>query len=54
VEAKRIEVFDWMGNAKLLSTRSGRLELDIGPNPVYVKITPPPTASTASTGNGLE
>jgi hypothetical protein len=43
VAAKQVEVFDWMGNAKLLSTRSGKLELDIGPNPIYIKTTPRPS-----------
>jgi len=38
--AKQVEVFDWMGNGKLVPTRSGRLTVMIGPNPIYVKITP--------------
>ncbi len=38
VEAKQVEVFDWMGNGKLVPTRSGRLKVMIGPNPSYVKI----------------
>ena len=39
VDGKQVEVFDWMGNGKLVPTRSGKLEVAIGPNPVYVRIT---------------
>ena len=38
VECKQVEVFDWMGNGTLVPTRSGRLEVMIGPNPIYVRI----------------
>ena len=44
VKAKQIEVFDWMGNGKLVPTGSGKLEVTIGPNPIYVKMTPRPAA----------
>ncbi len=40
VDAKQAEVFDWMGNGKLVPTRSGRLAVMIGPEPIYVKMTP--------------
>ena len=38
VENDRVEVFDWMGNSKLVVTSSGRLEVTIGPEPIYIKI----------------
>jgi len=40
MEASQVEVFDWMGNSKLIPTHSGTLQVMIGPNPIYVRIAP--------------
>jgi hypothetical protein len=42
VRGDQVEVFDWMGNSKLVPTSSGQLEVTIGPNPIYVKTAPGP------------
>ncbi len=38
VKARQVEVFDWMGNGRWVSTDSGMLEVTIGPTPLYIKI----------------
>ncbi len=38
VRARRVDVFDWMGNSRRVSTESETLEVTIGPNPLYIKI----------------
>jgi len=38
VKARQVELFDWMGNGRWVSTDSGMLEVTIGPNPLYIKI----------------
>ena len=40
VKGKRIEVFDWMGNSKLVSTSQGTINVTIGPDPLYLKFGP--------------
>jgi hypothetical protein len=42
VSGDQVEVFDWMGNSKRVPSTSGRLEVTIGPNPIYVKTAPGP------------
>jgi hypothetical protein len=44
VSGDQVEVFDWMGNSKRVPSTSGRLEVTIGPNPIYVKTAPSPAA----------
>jgi len=44
VNGDHVEMFDWMGNSKRVLTDSERLEVTIGPNPIYIKITSDPAS----------
>ncbi|MEO1995998.1 MAG: hypothetical protein ABGZ17_12055, partial [Planctomycetaceae bacterium] len=43
VSGEQVEVFDWMGNGRSMATTAGKIEVTIGPHPLYIK-----TASASS------
>ena len=38
VNAEQAEVFNWMGNSRLVAANAGKLEVAIGPSPTYVRL----------------
>jgi len=44
VSGEQVEVFDWMGNGRSMAATAGKIEVTIGPNPLYIKIAPASTA----------